>query len=304
MYPQYQPYPPYPAYPAYPTDSAYPGYPPYPPSTEPPPGAAPPALVQSTTSASTESWSKLFSGGATLGSTVVSEDKSTTVLFSPLLEGAVALHRMVFLRATWGFAWAVDGQGLGESTVRTGNPMASGAFRTGQGPWQLRAELGVTAPFAHIPFGTDGRLYAFTYNQTLAMWGMWNQWLWEPDHMAIPVSARFAYRFDEHWVVVEAAEATLIGVRGGASGSKTVGQIAVEARLAIESKVTLCPRWQTVRLPAGNVDVWQSAVGLRVAVGTAAGDFFAGMLLDLDEPLGVFGGLGRWGIHLGKEIDL
>lgn len=226
------------------------------------------------------------------------------MLFSPLLEGAFALHRMALLRATWGFAWAVDGQGLGESTLRAGNPMVSGAFRTGDGPWRLQAELGVTAPLAHVPLGTDGRLYAFTYNQTMAMWGMWNQWLWETDHMAIPISARFAYRFDEHWVVVEAAEATLIGVRGGASGSKIVGQIALEARLSVESKVTLCPRWQTVRLPAGNVDVWQSAVGLRVAVGTAAGDFFAGVLLDLDEPLGMIGGLGRWGLHLGKEIDL
>lgn len=304
-YPAYPPYPPYPGYPPYPPYPPYPVTPPQPSPAYAGPAASPqPGLGPSAAAHATDATARLFSWGATLGSSVVSEDQSTTVLFSPLLEGAFALHRMALVRAVWGFAWAVDGQGLGESTARTGNPMVSGAFRTGNGPWRLRAELGVTAPLAHFPLGNDGRLYAFAYNQTMAMWSMWDQWLWESDRMAIPISARFEYRSDEHRLIVDAAEGTLIGVRGGASGTKIVGQVAVEARLAVESGVTLCPRWQTVRLPSGGIDVWQSSVGLRVGLETTAGNFFVGMLLNLDEPLGVFGGLGRWGIHLGKELDL
>jgi hypothetical protein len=246
-----------------------------------------------------------FSFGAALASSVVSETESTSVLFSPLLEASVAVHRMVLLHASWGFASMVDGQGLGESTARSGNPLLGGIFRLNYGPWRLRAELGVTAPLAHVPLGTDGRSYAFTYNHTMAMWGMWNQWLWTTDRMAVPVQLSFAYALSErNWLVVEAAEATLIGVRGGASGSQTVGQIAIEAQLSIVPKLSLCPRWQTVRLPSGGIDDWQSAAGLRMAIETTAGRFFAGFLVNLDEPLGVFGGLQRWGIQLGKEIDL
>jgi hypothetical protein len=210
------------------------------------------------------------------------------------------------LRATWGFIWAVDGQGLGESTLRPGNPLFSGMFRMNGERWWLRAELGITAPAAHLPLGTDGRTYAFAYNQTLALWGMWNQWLWMPDRMAIPLQASFGYAFGPNqWVVAEAAEATVLGVRGSASGSTsaTVGQIALEARFSID-QVTICPRWQTVRLPSGGVDLWQSAAGVRMALATSAGTFFAGFLINLDEPLGILGGLGRWGLHLGKEIDL
>ena len=199
----------------------------------------------------------------------------------------------------------IDGQGLGESTIRSGNPMLGGIVRLGDGPWRLRAELDVTVPFAHVPLGTDGRSYAFTYNHTLAMWGMWNQWLWSTDHMAVPIQANFAYAPSPRlWLVVEAAEATLIGTRRGTGSSKIVGQLAVEAQIEVAPRLTVCPRWQTVRLPAGGIDTWQSAAGLRVALMTAAGKFFVGALVNVDEPLGVFGGLGRWGFHLGKELDL
>lgn len=306
FYPPYQPYEPYPGYPEYEP------YPPYPPDLQSPtqptpdyaawPGQPEPLRVE-TPAKPTDHGSGRFSFGAALGTSVVSEQRSTSAVFAPLLEGALALHRTVLLRATWGFAWSVDGQGLGQSTTRSGNPIVAGAFATQRGAWRLLALAGVTAPLAHVPRGTDGRLYAFTYNHTMATWGMWNQWLWVPEHMAIPAGVRFDYHVDGHAVIIEAAEATLIGVRGGASGVKTVGQLALEARLRVGADVTLCPRWQTVRLPSGGVDLWQSALGLRLGLSTSAGNFFAGALLNLDEPLGVFGDLGRWGIHLGKEID-
>lgn len=246
-----------------------------------------------------------FAFGAMLGSTVVSEPHATSVLASPVLEARARIHSLVAVHATWGFAWAVDGQGLGESTARAGNPMLGALLNLSRGRWQFWGELAATAPLAHVPLGTDGRSYAFAYNHTMALWGMWNQWLWSTDHMAIPVQAGVAARLPGgHRVIGEIAEATLFGARAGAGGSTTVAQLGLEAQLSLGAHLALCPRWQTVRLPAGGIDRWQNAALLRLALDTAAGRFFAGVLVDVDEPLGVRGGLGRWGFHLGKEMAL
>lgn len=312
-------YPAYPGYPAYPMGQAGATPPAYAPVPYPPSTAIPaqqpypadwqqPTLGQSTSAAPAANASSLFAFGAMLGSSVVSESESTSLLLSPLLDGTVALDRRVLLRARWGLTWVVDGQGLGESTVRSANPILSGVFHTLTGPWRIWAELGVTAPLAHVPLGNDGRLYRFSYNQTMALWGMWNQWFWTPDRMSIPIHVTVGYALaSRHWLVLEAAEATLIGVRGSASGSNTVGQLALEAQVSVSPTLAFCPRWQTVRLPSGGqaagLDVWQSALGIRARLATNAGTFFGGVLVNLDEPVGIFGGTGRWGLHLGKEID-
>ena len=46
------------------------------------------------------------------------------------------------------------------------------------------------------------------------------------------------------------------------------------------------------------------ALGLRGVLKTRYGDYFGGLLVNLDKPYGIFGGLERWGLHLGKEIGL
>jgi hypothetical protein len=261
--------------------------------------------------------------GATLASSAVSETNSTSVVMSPLLEGAYEVYPAILLDLTWGFSWLVDNQGLGESTARVGNPMLAGYYRTRFGAWQVRAGLGVTAPLAHYPLGPDGRLYAFTYNQTLAMWGMWNQWLWTPDRMAVPAMFRVGYTLPGGQVLaVEGAIGATFAVRGSTDndyfvririresgnqfsvGNDLLSQVALETQFPIGARFILCPRVQTVLLPASSLDRWQSAFGLRGILKTPYGKYFAGLLFNLDEPLGIFGGLARWGLHLGKEIDL
>jgi hypothetical protein len=246
-----------------------------------------------------------FTYGATLGTTAESEPGSTSVVFSPLLEGAYEAFPDVLLDLTWGFGWLVDNEGIGESTARAGNPMLSGFYRTHFDTWHVRAGLGITAPLAHQPLEMDGRLYAFLFNQTMAMNGMWNLWLWTPDRMAVPVSARADYSLAGGYVLAaEGAIAPVIGVRNGATGTDVLGQLALEARLPLGTRFELCPRLQTVLLPKTSVDRLQSAFELRGAVKTEHGRYFAGVLFNLDQPLGIFSGLNRWGFHLGKEIDL
>jgi hypothetical protein len=291
-----------------------PGYYPYPPPTGDPEGASnPPVLsgpppsetVAAGTQPSAPGAAAQFSFGATLATSLESETNATSVIISPLLEGAYALYPLVLLDLVWGFGWAVDGEGLVESTTRAGNPMFSVHLKKHTDHWRLRAGLGITAPLASIPLSPDGRLYAFVINQTMAMWGMWNQWLWSPGRMAVPTFARATYVFaNGHQLSAEVAIAPLIGATNGASGTYLVGQFAVEAQLAIGASFALCPRLQTVLLPSAGIDRWQSAAGLRGLLQTRYGRFFASILLNLDEPLGVFSGLERWGFHLGKEVDL
>jgi hypothetical protein len=222
-----------------------------------------------------------------------------------LLEGAYAIDPHLVLDIAWGFGWLLDNQGLGESTVRAGNPQLTGYFRGEAGPWRFRAGVGVTAPLAHFPLGPDGRLYASLYNQTMAMWGMWNLWLWSPDRMAVPTMFRVSYVFPGGLALAfEEANAVVFGVRANASGTESLDQVALEARIPIGTIFVLSPRFQTVLLPSTSVDRFQSSAGLRGTIHTKAGRFFAGVFLNLDEPLGVFAGLGRWGLHLGKEMDL
>jgi hypothetical protein len=243
--------------------------------------------------------------GATLAVSLESEAGSTSAIFSPLLEGAYAVHPHLLLDLSWGFAWAVDGQGLGESAARVGNPMLSGFFYTSAGSWQWRTGLAITAPLAHFPLGPDGRMYSFVYSQTLAMWGMWNQWLWSVDRMAVPVSTRVTLSLpDDRKLVAEATMAPVWGARAGAKGREIVGQVAVEVALPIDGRFTLCPRLQTVLLPSTSIDRWQSAAGFRTTMQTSHGRYFVGVLVNLDEPLGVLRGLERWGLLLGKEADL
>jgi hypothetical protein len=316
-------YPP-PGY-AYPPPATWPAQPPYPPELYGNPPNAPPVATAATLRR--DEAAPLYSLGATLATSYEHEPGSTSVVFSPLLEGALLVHPLILLDLTWGLGWLVDGQGLSESTARVGNPMLSGFYRANVGPWRVRAGLGVTAPLAHLPLSPDGRLYAFVYNQTQAMWGLWNQWLWDTDRMAVPAMARGGYVLAGGSVLVaEAALAPVICVRGSGNCGKALpqptptnptpgppsladktdwlGQLAIEAHLPVSTSFALCPRLQTVLLPSTSVDRFQSAAGLRMTMQTQSGRYFAFLLLNLDEPLGIFRGLERWGFHFGKELDL
>jgi hypothetical protein len=296
--------------PANPAPIASPANQPYPadlygPAPEAPPVSAPPASNVAVVSAPAPENRRPYSLGVTLANSMASETNSTSFVTSPLLEGAYAVHRHVLVDLTLGFGWMIDNQGLGESTFRAGNPMLSGYYRDEAGPWRFQLGIGVTAPLAHVSLGPDGRLYESLYNRTLAAWGMWNQWLWLTDRMAMPLTLRAGYTFPcGTELAVEVADAWVFGVRGEASGTDLIVQEAIEVRIPIGLLFTLTPRFQTVLLPSASMDRWQSAAGLRGTLATKAGRFFAGFLVNLDEPLVAAGSGARWGFQLGKEVDL
>ncbi|HJX52448.1 MAG TPA: hypothetical protein VJ801_06760, partial [Polyangia bacterium] len=245
-----------------------------------------------------------FSAAATLAITYLSETNSSLTVATPVLRGLFRIRPHFLAELDWGFALMLDSDV--SASARPGNPWLKGWYRGERGRLRWHAGVGVTAPLASVSIGPDGRIERALYNQSAAAWGLWDDWRWTPSRMAVPIPAALSYAFLPKLIATaEAALAPVVGVRDGESGAELLAQLALGARVLLPHDLWLCPRVQAVLLPAASVDRMQMAAGLRVEWTPRFGRFFAGVLVNLDEPLGVFGrGTQSWGIHLGKELDL
>ena len=245
-----------------------------------------------------------YSGAATLAVSRSSQTNSSLTVGTPVLRGLVSVRPHILAEIDWGFALMLDSEW--SAFARSGNPWAKGWYRGERGRLHWYAGVGITAPLASVNISPDGRNQRALYNQSAAAWGLWDDWRWTPGRMAVPVPAALSYAFSPRVIAtVEAALAPVFGVWNGASGTDLLGQLALGARLLLSRDLWLCPRLQAVLLPSASVDQLQTAAGLRLEWTPRLGRFFLGALVNLDEPLGVFGrGTRNWGIHLGKELDL
>jgi len=273
------------------------------PALAPPPEPVPPADAV-TAAAPTPPPPSRFSAAATLAFTYFGETNSSMAIGSPVLRGLIAITSHVLVEVDWGFALMLDSET--SVTTRTGNPWLKGWYRSEHGPLRWYAGVGITAPLASVNIGPDGRTQLALYNHSAAAWGLWDDWRWTPSRMAVPIPAGLSYVVSPGVIAtVEAAVAPVIGVRNGESGTDVLAQFAVGGRFRLASDYWICPRFQAVLLPSASVDRLQTAAGLRVEWTPRFGRFFMGALVNLDEPLGVFGrGDRSWGLHLGKELDL
>jgi hypothetical protein len=244
-----------------------------------------------------------FSLGAALAFTYRSETNSSMTIATPVLGGLVAITSNFLAEVVWGFALMLDSET--SFTGRVGNPWIKGWYRNERGPLRWYFGLGITAPLASVDISPDGRTQRALYNQSAAVWGLWDDWRFRPDRMAVPIPAGLTYTVSSAMdATFEAALAPVIGVRQE-SGTDLLAQFALGARFLIANNFWICPRLQAVVLPSASVDRLQTAAGLRVEWTPRLGRFFLGALVNLDEPLGVFGrGDGIWSIHLGKELGL
>jgi hypothetical protein len=245
-----------------------------------------------------------WSWGGQLGSTVIDETNTTTLLLSPQINVAYRLAVAWNLLGTWSFSALVDSQGLGEASLRAGNPL----FATGYGRTQLnrtwKATFGVTLPIVRIPSDSDGRLYTFLVNHNLAMNGMWNAWIWLRDFIALPVQGSLTFPLPYSIPMTLAGGiAPLIGVRKQKSDQDLMAQISVAVELSAFQRIHFSPRWQLVLLPSTSLDRLQSAAAIRASYIASQSRYFIEVLFNLDEPLGMLRGLERWGLWLGKEMD-
>ncbi|HEX7597951.1 MAG TPA: hypothetical protein VF518_07030 [Polyangia bacterium] len=272
-------------------------------STVPPgPQATPGPVPEVQTGAAPETRSR-FSVGATLAVTSQSETHSSQTATAPVLQGRAWFTPQISADLDWGFAVLLDSES--PATFRSGNPWLKGWYRGEHGKLRWQAGIGVSLPLASVNLGADGRLQLDLYNQTAAAWGLWDRWRWAPGRLAVPIPANLWYDLSSGMqLTAEIAIAPVVGVNNGASGTDLLAQLAVGFRLLLIHDLWICPRLQTVLLPASSVDRLQTAAGLRVEWAPSLGRFFLGALVNLDEPVGVFGrGPHSWGIHLGKELD-
>jgi hypothetical protein len=241
---------------------------------------------------------------ATLAASYQSETNSSLTVGTPVLRGLFRIRPHFLAELDWGFALLLDSEV--SVSARPGNLWLKGWYRGELGPLSWYAGVGVTAPLASVNIGPDGRIERALYNQSAAAWGLWDDWRWTPGRMAVPIPAALSYALSPRVVATaEAALAPVFGVSNREHGTELLAQFAVGTRLLLLHDFWLCPRLQAVLLPSASVDPLQTAAGLRVEWTPRFGRFFVGALVNLDEPLGVFGrGTQSWGIHLGKELDL
>ncbi|MBN1605372.1 MAG: hypothetical protein JW940_02005 [Polyangiaceae bacterium] len=245
-----------------------------------------------------------LSFGAQLAVSYLPETHSSRTLVAPVLQARVDVTSHIAVDLEEPFAVERDSERA--SAARSGNPWIKGWYRdaTDRLRWQLGA--GVSLPLATVHIGPDGRIQRGLYNLSAAAWGLWDDWRWTPDRLAVPAVGGFSYRLTPRWALTgELGLAPVIGTRNGESGTHLLAQGAAGARVRFAHQLYLCPRVQGVLLPSTSVDRLQTAAGLRVEWTPGQRRFFLGALVNLDEPLGVIGrGTRSWAIHLGKELGL
>jgi hypothetical protein len=243
-----------------------------------------------------------LSFGALLAVTHQPETHSSQTVATPVLQGRVDITPEIASDVDWGLAAELDSEG--SVSARSGNPWLKGWYRGKRGPLRWQVGAGVSLPLATVSLGPDGRIQRALYNLSAAAWGLWDDWRWTPDRLAVPALASLSYRHTPRWTLTgETGLAPIFGVRKGEGGADVLAQLAVGTRVLLAHNLFICPRLQGVLLPSASVDRWQTAAGLRVEWTPRPYRFFLGALVNLDEPLGMIGrGTESWGIHLGKEL--
>jgi hypothetical protein len=244
--------------------------------------------------------------GAAMAISHVSETGSSETVATPILHAFFAPSPHLGIEVEWPFALMLDSEGFGSATARSGNPHLGAWYRRESGSTRWRVGMAITAPIATVNLGYDGRLQRQLYSQGAAAWGMWDDWRWATGRMAIPFTGSLCYDLDGAVALLaDASVGPIFGVRSGENGTDLLAQVAVGIRFRLASSFWITPSAQTVLLPSVSVDRLQTAAVLRAEWASAIGRLFLGILVNLDEPLGVFGrGTQAWGIHLGKELDL
>jgi hypothetical protein len=227
-------------------------------------------------------------------------------LAAAALQGSFVAGRHAAFDLEWPLALLLDSEGFGSITARSGNPHLGVWYRAAKGTLEGRLGVAATAPLAKVDLGEDGRLQRELFNQTAAAWGMWDAWRWNPGRMAVLLAGFLAFDLNEDAaLLVQAAVGPSLGVRAGESGTDLLAQLAVGIRFTSSDSVAVTPSLQTVLLPSASVDRLQTAAALRADWDSTIGNLYLKILINLDEPLGVFGrGTQAWGLHVGKELDL
>jgi hypothetical protein len=240
------------------------------------------------------------------GSTTAFPGSSTTVhVLAPTFGVRLALSNSAELTLDWPLAFAsVSTSGApGESSFRTGNPLAAAYYMQQREDGYFRVGGGIALPLARIP--SSGNLGApfIAYGGVAAMNGLWSLWLYAVDRLTLVLPAQLETRSGPLVLGGDFGMGVMVPTD---SNNKTDVVLQIAGSLGARiSAVTVGGRLQAVWLATQQGDNAQLALVPFVQGDFSGGGFvYARLLVNLDEPLGVFGsGNGLlskvWGLYLG-----
>jgi hypothetical protein len=227
------------------------------------------------------------------------EPLSSLLVFSPLLSGRYALP-LFSLGLDWGFtvAAATPEQGDGQAAFGPGNPFLSALLRRGDERTRWVAGLGAAAPLAWVSTGADARLQRAAYNYAMGMRGLWDCWLWAPEHTS--VAALFEIDHLTKWhlrLSGDAGAAVLIPVGDYDDDVDLFLQAAGGVGFVNGIASTGC-HLRLVLMPTLSEDLVQTSIVPWFRVDPEGGFVAFSLLFNLDEPLGGGYGMQMYGLQL------
>jgi hypothetical protein len=234
-----------------------------------------------------------------------------TWVVSPLLRASYRFARGFAVGLDWGFVLAHQGSprddssGAGAWTAAQGNPWITLQYRRAlSARAQLELRTGLTIPTAWLPRdGVYRSLHREAYALASATRGLWDAWLWAPQHAAFALTANYRHALTA-WLDVQLAAGLAVAAELGyltEDMASVFGQVSPALELrhgplyagVAARAVTFAPADDHAQLSA------LGYVGLRFAQLRVE----ASGLCNLDEPLGAAGaGLSLCGMWLAGSL--
>lgn len=211
------------------------------------------------------------------------------------------------LEIDWPSVLTVVSGGLSDYTrFLSGNPLLAGylveRFERGGTRGYVRIGVGISPPVIDVDPGPDLVRDISAFSSALATRGYWDTWSYAPDTLSLVIPVQWESLVRGVLLGGEAAAGLLI---------PTDERIDDEADLTLQAAGMLGVRGGPLTIGAKLQMVWLATAGgdnaqlaavpfVQADVASGAGFVYSRLVLNLDEPLGVFGeGADIWGLHVG-----
>lgn len=224
---------------------------------------------------------------------------SSLLVVSPLLSGRYALQ-CFSLGLDWGFTAAVASpeQGNDDAAFGAGNPFLSLLLRRAGERTRWTAGLGITVPLAWVSTGAEARLQRASYNHAMGMRGLWDGWLWAPEHTSAVALFEIDHLVGRYLRLSGDAGAALLIPVGDYDYDLDLFLQAAGGGGFVHGIVSTGCHLRILLMPTLTEDVAQLSVVPWVRIDPEGGHAAFSLLFNLDEPLGGGYGMQMYGVHL------
>jgi hypothetical protein len=236
---------------------------------------------------------------------------SSIHVLRPTLGARLAFSEHAELTLDWPFAFGIlsPAMGDGDTSFRTGNPVAAIYYMRRSEAGYYRIGGAIAVPLADVGdsalTSADAFTAVLTYGGASAMNGLWNIWQYSVDRLSLVIPGQFERRSGHLIYGGDLGLGILIDTGDANRDAELVLQLAGMIGGRVDN-VSLGTRLQVVWLATqdGGDNAQLALVPFVQADFSDNGFLFMRFVLNLDEPLGVFGDgaglLGKvWGLHIG-----